>query len=84
MASSPDGHTLALGSKAGIVLAEMESGHVLCTLPFPTEMKEVTTIAFAADGQTVVAATVTAGGRCGVYLWQASESSFVPPASPGV
>ncbi|HEV8067200.1 MAG TPA: protein kinase [Planctomycetaceae bacterium] len=84
MASSRDGRTLALGSKAGIVLAEMESGHVLCTLPFPTEMKEVTTIAFAADGQTVVAATVTAGGRCGVYLWQASESSFVPPASPGV
>jgi WD40 repeat protein/tRNA A-37 threonylcarbamoyl transferase component Bud32 len=70
MALSPDRRSLALGTVQGIVLADLESGQALCTLEFPSEMKDVKTLAFSSDGGTLVANTVGAGDRCGVYFWQ--------------
>jgi len=81
MTASPDGRALALGSKNAIVLADLESGQAMCSLPFPAEMKSVTTIAFASDGRTLAANTTTSQGHCGVYLWQVPENLVVPPAA---
>jgi WD40 repeat protein len=81
MTISPDGRALALGSKNAIVLADLESGQALCSLPFPAEMKAVTTIAFASDGRTLAANTTTSQGHCGVYLWQVRDGlTSLPPA----
>jgi eukaryotic-like serine/threonine-protein kinase len=77
MAVSPDGRALALASKEGIVLADFESGQALCTLPFPGELEEVKTVAFAGDGRTIAATGVAGSGHCGVYLWQIDESPAV-------
>lgn len=75
IAISPDGHALALGSKAGVVLADFPSGKSLCALPFPYEMKAVRTIAYGSDGRTVAASVVSPTGDCEVYLWQVQESA---------
>jgi eukaryotic-like serine/threonine-protein kinase len=70
MALSPDGRALALSSKEGVVLADLESGQAMCTLAFPSEMAQVRTVAFSADGRTVAASAATPQGHCGVFLWQ--------------
>jgi len=79
MAISPDGHALALGSKDGIVLADFPSGKAMCLLRFPNEMKEVRSVAYASDGRTVAATTVSPEGQCGVSIWQVHESFLSPP-----
>jgi WD40 repeat protein/serine/threonine protein kinase len=83
MSISPDGRALALGSKNAIVLADLESGQALCSLPFPAEMKAVTTIAFASDGRTLAANTTTSQGHCGVYVWQVRDSLTSLPQAGG-
>jgi len=70
---SPDGCTLAFGSRIGVLLAHVEKGQVLCTLPFPKPVESVNTIAFGSDGRTIAANGQTADGQCGVYLWQADR-----------
>jgi eukaryotic-like serine/threonine-protein kinase len=70
MSLSPDGRALALSSKEGIVVADLESGQAMCTLAFPSEMAQVRTVAFSADGRTVGASASTSQGHCGVFLWQ--------------
>jgi len=84
---SPDGRSLALGSKDGVVLADFQSGKAMCTLPFSSEMTSVRTIAYGSDGQSVAASVVSPEGHCKVYLWQVGESlgqvSESLPANPG-
>lgn len=71
---SPDGRTLALGSKEGVVLADFQSGKAMCTLPFSSEMKSVRTVAYGSDGRTVAASVVSPQGQCAVYIWQVPET----------
>jgi serine/threonine protein kinase/WD40 repeat protein len=73
MAVSPDGRALALGSKDGVVLADFQTGKALCTLPFPSEVKGVSTVACGSDGRTVAASVTSSQGHCGVYVWQVRE-----------
>jgi WD40 repeat protein len=75
---SPDGRTLALGSKDGIVLADIQSHQALCTLPFPAEMAAVNAVAYASDDRMIAASAVTPHGECRVYLWQVHEGVAVP------
>jgi eukaryotic-like serine/threonine-protein kinase len=81
VALSSDGRSLALGSKAGIVLADFESGRVLCTLAFSTEMQEVKSVAFSSDGRTIAANAISTQGQCGIHLWQVDESRIAPAQS---
>ena len=76
---SPDGQSLALGSKSGVVLADFESGRPMCTLPFPHDVTEVRTLAFTSDGRTILANTATAKDHLGIYLWQTGENVLARP-----
>jgi eukaryotic-like serine/threonine-protein kinase len=81
VALSLDGRALAIGSRDGIVLADFESGKVMCSLPFPHEMVGVRAIAFIADGQTVAASAQTSPGEWGVYLWRVDDRISASPAA---
>ncbi len=83
MALSLDGRAQAIGSRDGIVLADFETGHAMCTLPFPNEMQQVTSIAFASEGRTVAASAMTSQGHGGIYLWQIQDRPTVPDQTGG-
>jgi serine/threonine protein kinase/WD40 repeat protein len=77
LALSPDGATLALGTRtSGVVLVDTARGQVRATLPSPADDDEgpVTALAFSPSGDGLAAGTQHGS----IYLWRLSHGESVP------